>query len=110
MARARITGVGLNVPALVDLEFMSALRGLARSGRVSEAGAEWALASLRRAPLVRQPVESLTRRIWELRRNVTPYDAAYVALAEHLGVVFVTADRRLASAPGTRCEFDVLEV
>ena len=47
-------------------------------------------------------------RCWELRDNVTPYDAAYVALAEALGVPLLTADARLANAPGIRCEVELL--
>jgi len=45
-------------------------------------------------------------RCWELRHNLTVYDAAYIALAEQLDVVLVTADRRLAAAPGTRCSIE----
>lgn len=48
------------------------------------------------------------KRIAELAANVTPYDAAYVALAESLGCPLLTADRRLASAPGPRCDFEVI--
>ncbi len=51
------------------------------------------------------PYEPLARRVWELRENVTPYDAWYVALAEELGVGLATLDRRLAQAVGPRCEF-----
>ena len=47
-------------------------------------------------------------RVWELRENLTVYDAAYVALAEALDVVLLTADRRLARATGTRCEFELV--
>ena len=50
----------------------------------------------------------LLDRIWELRENVTPYDAAYVALAEDLGGTLVTADARLGRAPGPRCAIEVL--
>jgi predicted nucleic acid-binding protein len=50
----------------------------------------------------------LIRRAWELRHNMTPYDAAYVSLAEALACVFVTWDRRLASTVGPRCEIDLL--
>ncbi len=55
------------------------------------------------------PTASVTR-LWELRHNVTPYDAAYVALAERLAAVLVNGDRRLAAAPGPRCAVHVLEV
>ena len=50
----------------------------------------------------------LIARCWELRHNVTAYDASYVALAEALGVPLLTADARLANAPGIRCEVELL--
>ena len=53
-------------------------------------------------------VRSLLGRCWELRHNVTPYDAAYVALAEVLGVTLLTADARLSRASGIRCEVELL--
>ncbi len=51
---------------------------------------------------------SLLSRCWELRGNVTAYDAAYVALAEELDTILLTADARLAAAPGPRCEVELL--
>jgi predicted nucleic acid-binding protein len=59
-------------------------------------------------PIAVYPTAALLRRVWELRDNVTAYDACYVALAEALRCPLVTADRRLAKAPGTRCEFDLV--
>jgi hypothetical protein len=47
-------------------------------------------------------------RIWQLRHAVTAYDAAYVALAETLGVPTLTADARLAQVPGIRCDIEVI--
>ncbi|MGH9119958.1 MAG: type II toxin-antitoxin system VapC family toxin [Acidimicrobiales bacterium] len=64
-----------------------------------------ALSALR---LRRVPHEALLERCWELRANLTVYDAAYVALAESLGTVLLTADDRLAGAAGTRCPIEVL--
>ncbi len=58
--------------------------------------------------LARAPHAPLLRRCWELRHNLTTYDAAYVALAELLGAVLVTGDARLSSAPGARCAVEVL--
>lgn len=58
-----------------------------------------ALSSLTTAPLL--------DRMWELRANLSGYDAAYVAAAEHLGVCLVTTDRRLAAVPGPRCPISV---
>ena len=95
-------------PHLVDLEVLHALRGLVH-GRTSEprrrrCGDE----SLRRLPLARHAHQPLIERCWELRHNLTIYDASYVALAEALGVPLLTADARLANAPGIRCEVELL--
>lgn len=59
-------------------------------------------------PFARYPTLPLMQRAYELRANVTPYDAAFVALAEVLGCVLVSADRRLARAPGLRCPVRIL--
>ena len=47
--------------------------------------------------------------MWELRENLTPYDAAYVALAEPTGAILVTGDERIAASPGTRCEIQIIK-
>jgi predicted nucleic acid-binding protein len=65
------------------------------------------MADLAAFPLERYPHDVLLPRIWELRRNVTAYDAAYLALAEALRASFVTCDRRLAAAPGHRVKVEV---
>ena len=59
-------------------------------------------------PATRYPHGPFAPRVWELRSNLTPYDAAYVALAESLGCTLVTADARLAHAPGIRCAVEVM--
>lgn len=56
----------------------------------------------------RAPHQPLIGRIWELRDDLTPYDAAYVALAEALEAPLLTADRRLARAAGAGCEVELL--
>ncbi len=61
------------------------------------------------APLHRAPHRPLLRRAWELRDNLTTYDAAYVALAEVLGATLLTTDSTLANAPGIRCEVDLVQ-
>ena len=65
-----------------------------------------AVADLADLPLRRSSQQPLLHRIWELRHAVTPYDAAYIALAEALDVVLVTADARLSRAAGVRCEIE----
>jgi len=70
--------------------------------------ADNAVQDLLHVPLVVYPTAPLLRREWELRDNVTAYDSCYVVLAEALGCPLVTADQRLANAPDTRCQFDVV--
>ena len=93
----------LVAPALIDVEVCSALRGLERSGEIPPSTAEGGVTMLAGMRIERFPHEPLLRRMWELRHNVTPYDATYVAVAERLDVPLVTFDNRLAKAPGIRC-------
>ena len=97
----------LGVPHLLDLEVVQVLRRYVREGEMSEERAREAIEDLRDLPLERYPHEPLIPRIWELRRNATAYDAAYLALAEALDGTFVTLDRRLAGVPGSRAEVEV---
>jgi len=107
-ARDRLEDDRLAAPEVIDLEIASMLRRKCGAGIISLPRALTALADLQTMRLSRRSHGPLLNRIWELRDNVTPYDAAYVALAENLGVTLVTADARLARAPGTRCAFEVL--
>ncbi len=84
------------------------LRRASLSGGLEERRSAQALADLSALPLRRAPHLPLLPRIWELRQNVTAYDAAYVALAEVLESALATADRRLDRADGVRCEIEVL--
>ena len=83
------------------------LRRQAASGLIDQRRGGLALADLAALPLQRARHFRLLDRCWELRANLTFYDAAYVALAETLGVTLVTGDRRLAAAPGPRCPIEV---
>ncbi|GAB2445700.1 PIN domain-containing protein [Nocardioides hungaricus] len=107
VARLR-AGDELFAPAHLDAEVVSALRGIARSTPAVEASVPSALRHLASIPIRRMHLGPLLPRMWELRENITPYDAAYVALAERLDGTLVTADRRLASASGPRCPIDVV--
>jgi predicted nucleic acid-binding protein len=107
-ARARLRGQSLVAPELIDLETTSVIRSRSRAGHVDLRRAGLALGDLVDLPLRRTPHRPLLERCWELRENLTVYDAAYVALAEVLEVVLVTADARLAKAPGLRCEIELL--
>jgi predicted nucleic acid-binding protein len=95
----------LIAPELLDLEVASVWGRAVRAGRMSEMPGSQAPADLAALPLARAPHAPLMPRIWELRDNLTVYDAAYVALAEALGAPLLTADRKLTQATGTRCEF-----
>jgi predicted nucleic acid-binding protein len=107
-ARARLRGERLAAPEVADLEVASVLRRLVRTGGVPPRRAEFALADLAAMPLERASHRTLLGRCWELRENLTPYDAAYVALAELVDAPLLTGDRRLAGAPGPRCTIEVL--
>jgi predicted nucleic acid-binding protein len=100
----------VRVPHLVDSEVAQALRRYAREHDNGEARADTALKTWRYLGVARHAAHGLLDRIWALRENVTAYDATYVALAEALGCPLVTADARLARAPGPRCEMVVVRV
>ncbi len=108
-ARAALFSEEPAAPFHVDIETLSAWRRQVRTGSIPLAWIEEARNDLRDAPILRIPHEPLLDRIWELRENVTPADGAYVAMAEELGVRLVTCDARLTRAPGTRCEFELIE-
>jgi predicted nucleic acid-binding protein len=59
-------------------------------------------------PTRRMPIAPLLDRMWQLRNNITPYDGAYVALAERLDATLLTCDAKLAAASGAKCEFDLI--
>ncbi len=107
-ARERLRGEDLVAPELLDLEVVSVLRGQAIAGSLDARRADLALDDLTAMPLERAPHLPLLQRCWELRENLTTYDASYVALAEALDVLLLTGDRRLARASGPRCQIEVL--
>lgn len=108
-ARSEIRAAGrVAAPDLVDVETVSVLRKRWLAGTVSDHRFAAALDDLEAIDLDRFPTRHLMRRAFELRATVTAYDAAYVALAEGLDAELVTADRRLANAPGPRCAVRLL--
>ena len=107
-ARAGLRGQTLAAPELIDLEIASVWRRQVMAGQLEARRADLALADLLALPIQRIAQRQLLTRCWELRHNVTPYDAAYVALAELLDVVLVTGDRRLSRSPNVRCRVQVI--
>ena len=101
--RATAAGEKLAAPHAVDLECASALRELVQGSKLPPDEGERALQLLGRMPIRRYGHVPLLTRIWQLRHNMWPYDAAYVALAESLGVVLVTLDAKLEKVPGLKC-------
>lgn len=87
-------------PHLIDAEVGHALRAGVRRGELSVSAASDALDELARLPIERAPHVELARTAWDLRHNVSYYDALYVALAAALNAPLVTLDARLAAAPG----------
>lgn len=100
-------GESLHAPHLLDVEVAQVLRRYAAAGELSPERGLAALTDLADFPLHRYSHDILLPRIWELRRNVTAYDAAYLALAEALIAPLVTCDARLASAPRHTAKVEV---
>jgi predicted nucleic acid-binding protein len=90
----------LHAPHLLDLEVTQVLRRLALQGAVPVRRADEAVRDLLDLRITRYPHLVLLPRIWQLRHNLSAYDAAYIVLAEKLGAALVTRDDRLASASG----------
>jgi predicted nucleic acid-binding protein len=103
----RIDDHTVHAPHLLELEVANALRRIVLRRKLDVEAGESALLDLSRLAIVRHPHEPLMRRVWELRENLTAYDASYVALAEALGAPLLTTDARLARASGTACEIEL---
>jgi predicted nucleic acid-binding protein len=108
LARQRLRGERLSAPHLIDIEVTSAWRRLVALGHMDDRRSRLAQQDLIELDIDRVPHCPLLERCWQLKDNLTIYDAAYVALAELLGVNLVTADTRIRDAPGPRCPIEVL--
>lgn len=108
LARERLADETLAAPELIDLEVVSVWRRQVAAKRMPARRAASAVADLTNLPLRRSSHQPLLHRVWELQHVLTAYDAAYVALAEALDIVLVTADARLSRASGTHCEIEVV--
>lgn len=98
----------LHAPHLLDLEIAQVFRRYERAGTLSTARAESAFVDLDDMTITRYPHDFLLPRVWALRRNVTAYDAVYLALAEVLGATVVTRDAVLAAAKGHNARVEVV--
>lgn len=102
-ARELIASDDVHAPHLIDSEVTQVLRSHERTMRVSPSVARKALDVWLSLGIRRYGATAVLDRVWSLRHNLTAYDATYVALAEALGCSLLSADRRLASAPGIQC-------
>jgi predicted nucleic acid-binding protein len=101
-------GETLHAPEMLDLEVTQALRRFVLRGAITAARARIALDVLEVLPVSRYRHGILIDRVWELRANVSAYDASYIALAEGLNATVVTRDAKLATAPGVRAKMEVV--
>ncbi|MEQ6896000.1 type II toxin-antitoxin system VapC family toxin [Microbacterium sp. KR10-403] len=104
---ARLESASLHAPVLLPVEVDSGIRGLVLGRRLSAEQGTAARAAAHALPIDLWPWELLTDRAWELRENLSSYDAGYVALAERLNVPLLTGDARIARAAGARCTVEV---
>jgi predicted nucleic acid-binding protein len=101
-------GQSLHVPHLIDVEILQVVRRYAVGGEISLRRAAMAVDDLADLRLNRYAHDVLLPRAWDLRNNLTAYDAVYVALAELMDVPLLTRDRRLAAASGHRAQIELV--
>ena len=98
----------LHAPHLLDVEVAQVVRRYVAAGEIDRDRGRVALADLADFPLRRYPHDFLLPRVWELRDNLTAYDAVYVALAEALDAPLITRDRRLAAAASRHARVELV--
>lgn len=103
----RLSGELLIAPAILDAEVGGAVRRRWRHGSLDDERAQLAVDALADLEILRFEHRALIRRAWQLRHTVSFTDALYVTLAEQLGIPLVTADARIAGAPGVRATIEV---
>ena len=104
-----LTGAGLAAPDIVGFEVANAIRRHELSGAIGADQSNQAHADLLDLTIELWPFAVVAGRAWELRSNLSSYDASYIAVAEFSGARLVTLDRRLARAPGIRCPIVVFD-
>jgi predicted nucleic acid-binding protein len=107
-ARLLDSGLTVHVPHLIDAEVAHALRRHATAGAIGAERGRDLLADFVDLPMQRHPHDWLLPRVWDLRHNLTAYDAIYIALAEALDAPLVTRDQRLAAASGHRARVELV--
>lgn len=107
-ARIRRPGETLHAPSLLDAEVLHVLRRYTLSGERTESEAREALQDLATAKITRYPFVSLLERMWELRANISAFDAAYIALAEALDAPLLTCDGKLARTKGHNANIELV--
>ena len=108
IARRRLRGQEIAIPDLADVETVSVWRKRWLAGDIDPRRFRAAIDDLAEFAARRYPALPFMARAYQLRANITPYDAVYVALAEELGCYLLTLDARLARAPGPRCPIRIL--
>jgi predicted nucleic acid-binding protein len=98
----------LHAPHLLDVEVTQVVRRYAANREIDATRSRMAIADLADFPLRRYPHDILLPRIWDLRNNLTAYDATYVALAEVLDAPLLTRDKRLAASPGHHARIELV--
>ena len=106
--RIEAAGREMAAPEAFDLEVLQTLRRLSYRNVIDQDHAAKAMAVFRNAPIDRFAHRLLTPRIWQLRENLTAYDAAYFALAEMLEAPLWTRDAKFADVPGASAVVHVL--
>ena len=99
----------IHVPHLIDVEIAHVIRRFAAQGELDPVRGREVLADLADFQMYRYPHDMLLPRIWDLRNNLTAYDAVYVALAEALEAVLLTSDKRLAAAAGHQARIELVQ-
>jgi predicted nucleic acid-binding protein len=102
------SGRTLHAPYLLDIEVAQVIRKYAAKGEIGDERARAALDDLSNLRMQRYPHDFLLPRVWELRNNMTAYDAVYVALAEVLSAALLTRDKRLANASGHEARVELI--